>query len=92
MSEVSANNTIIKKQIHLENNKEASILYGHHDKNLKTMRDVFGVKILARNGVIEYEGEIGRVKKLTDVVNGLLNIIRKSGGLDDNDIDMVWQT
>lgn len=89
MSEVSANNTIIKKQIHLENNKEAAILYGHHDKNLKTMRDVFGVKILARNGIIEYEGEIGQVKKLTGVVNGLLNIIRTSGGLDDIDIDMV---
>ncbi len=89
MSEVSANNTIVKKQIHLENNKEASILYGHHDKNLKTMRDVFDVKIVARDGVLKYEGKTDRVKKLTRVVNSFLNIIRTSGVLDETDIDMV---
>ena len=89
MSETLANSTIIKKQISLENNNEASILYGHHDKNLKTMRDVFDVKIVARGGIIEYEGKIDRVRELTDVFNGLLNIIRTSGGLDETDIDMV---
>tara|TARA_B100001964_G_scaffold92927_2_gene104307 strand:- start:2383 stop:3348 length:966 start_codon:yes stop_codon:yes gene_type:complete len=89
MSETLANSTIIKKQINLENNNEASILYGHHDKNLKTMRDVFDVKIVARGGIIEYEGKIDRVRELTDVFNGLLNIIRTSGGLDETDIDMV---
>ncbi len=89
MSEVSANSTIIEKKIHLENNNEASILFGHHDKNLKTMREVFGVKIVARDGVLKYEGEIGQVKKLTDVVNSLLKIIRMSGRLDEDDIDIV---
>ena len=89
MSEVSANSTIIEKKIHLENNNEASILFGHHDKNLKTMREVFGVKIVARDGVLKYEGEIGQVKKLTDVVNSLLKIIRMSGRLDEGDIDIV---
>jgi phosphate starvation-inducible PhoH-like protein len=89
MSEVSANSTIIEKQIHLENNNEASILFGNHDKNLKIMRKVFGVKIVARDGVLKYEGEFVRVKKLTDVVNGLLNIIRTSGRLDEDDIDIV---
>jgi phosphate starvation-inducible PhoH-like protein len=89
MSEVSANSTIIEKQIHLESNTEASILFGNHDKNLKTMRDFFGVKIVARDGILKYEGEIGRVKKLTDVLNGLLDIIRTSGRLNENDIDMV---
>jgi len=81
MSEVSANSTIIEKKIHLENNNEASILFGHHDKNL--------VKIVARDGVLKYEGEIGQVKKLTDVVNSLLKIIRMSGRLDEDDIDIV---
>ena len=89
MSEVSANSTIIEKKIHLENNNEASVLFGHHDKNLKRMREVFGVKIVARNGILKYEGETGQVKKLTDVINGLLSIIRKSGGLDETDIDII---
>ncbi|MHC4307642.1 MAG: PhoH family protein [Planctomycetota bacterium] len=89
MSEVSANNTIIEKKIHLENNNEAAILFGHHDKNLKTMREVFGVRIVARDGVLKYEGEIGQVRKLTDVVNSLLKIIRMSGRLDEDDVDIV---
>ncbi len=89
MSKVSAKNSIVEKQIHLENNDEASMLFGHHDKNLKIMRDVFGVKIVARNGIFKYEGEIDRVKKLTDVVNALLNVIRTSGRLDDADFDLI---
>ncbi len=89
MGKVSAKNTIIEKQIHLKNNDEASILFGHHDKNLKIMRDAFGVKIVARNGIFKYEGEIDRVKKLTVVVNSLLDIIRTSGRLDEADVDLI---
>jgi phosphate starvation-inducible PhoH-like protein len=89
MSEVSDNSTIVENKIHLENDQEASILFGNHDKNLRIMREVFGVKIVARNGVLKYEGEFDRVKKLTDVVNNLLKIIRKTGKLDEDDIDIV---
>lgn len=89
MSEVSGNSTIVEEKIHLANDREASVLFGIHDKNLKIMRDVFGVKIIARNGVLKYEGEFDRVKKLTDVVNSLLKIIRMSGKLDEDDIDIV---
>jgi phosphate starvation-inducible PhoH-like protein len=86
---VSSNSTIVENTIELKSNSEASILFGNHDKNLRIMRDVFGVKIVARNGVLKYEGEIGRVKKLTDVINSLLNIIRTSGRLDEDDFDIV---
>jgi len=89
MSKVAAKSTIIEKKIPLDNNNEASLLFGHHDKNLKRMRDVFGVKIVARGGVLKYEGELSQVEKLTDVVNDLLNIIRTSGRLDEDDIDIV---
>ncbi len=89
MSEVSTESTIIEKTIHLEDNNEASILFGHHDKNLKTMRAAFGVKIVARDSILKYEGEAERVEKLTDVVNGLLQIIRTSGRLDESDIDIA---
>ncbi len=89
MSKVSENSTIVEDKIQLENNQEASILFGNHDKNLRIMRDVFGVKIVARNGVLKYEGEFDRVKKLTDVVNSLLKIIRRTGKLDEDDIDIA---
>ncbi len=89
MSEVSGNSTIVENKIQLESDQEASVLFGNHDKNLRIMRDVFGVKIVARNGVLKYEGEFDRVKKLTDVVNSLLKIIRRTGKLDEDDIDIV---
>jgi phosphate starvation-inducible PhoH-like protein len=86
---VSSNSTIVENTIKLKSNDEASILFGNHDKNLRVMRGVFGVKIVVRNGVLKYEGETGRVKKLTDVINGLLHIIRTSGRLDENDFDVL---
>ena len=89
MSEVSGNSTIIENKIQLVSDQEASVLFGNHDKNLRIMRDVFGVKIVARNGVLKYEGEFDRVKKLTDVVSSLLKIIRRTGKLDEDDIDIV---
>ncbi|MFQ5686662.1 MAG: PhoH family protein [Candidatus Scalindua sp.] len=89
MSKVSGNNTIVENKIQLKSDQEASILFGNHDKNLRIMRDAFGVKIVARNGVLKYEGEMDRVKKLTDVVNSLLEIVRRTGKLDEDDIDIV---
>ena len=89
MSEVTGNSTIVENKIQLKSDQEASVLFGNHDKNLRIMRDVFGVKIVARNGVLKYEGVFDRVKKLTDVVNSLLEIIRRTGKLDEDDIDIV---
>ena len=89
MSEVTGNSTIVENKIQLKSDQEASVLFGNHDKNLRIMRDVFGVKIVARNGVLKYEGEFDRVKKLTNVVNSLLEIIRRTGKLDEDDIDIV---
>ena len=89
MSVVSANSAIIEKKIRLKTNNEASLLFGHHDKNLKAMRNAFGVKIVARDGFLKYEGKADQVKKLTDVVNNLLQIIRTSGKLDEDDIDII---
>ena len=89
MSVVSANSAIIEKKIHLKTDSEASLLFGHHDKNLKAMRNAFGVKIVARDGFLKYEGKADQVKKLTDVVNNLLQIIRTSGKLDEDDIDII---
>jgi hypothetical protein len=39
--------------------------------------------------VLKYEGEFDRVKKLTDVINSLLETIRRTGKLDEDDIDIV---
>ncbi len=89
MGNVLCSSTIVENTIELKSNNEASILFGNHDKNLRIMRDIFGVKIVARNGVLKYEGDIGSVKKLTEVINSLLKIIRTSGKLGEYDFDIV---
>lgn len=89
MGETPGSSTIVENQIHLESDQEASVLFGNHDKNLRIMRDVFGVKIVARNGVLKYEGKYDNVEKLTEVVNSLLKTIRGTGKLDEDDIDIA---
>lgn len=89
MREEIGNGKIVENEIQLNNDKEASIIFGTHDKYLRLLRNIFDVKIIARNGIIKFEGNIDRVKKLTDVINSLLIIIRTSGKLDDKDVDIV---
>ncbi len=80
---------IVEEKIQLESDSEAFLLFGSHDKNLRILRKIFDVKIVARNGVLKFEGETDQVKKLTDVVNNLIKIIRMSGKLDEEDIDIA---
>ncbi len=80
---------IVEEKIQLESDSEAFLLFGSHDKNLRILRKIFDVKIVARNGVLKFEGEADQVKKLTDVVNNLVKIIRISGKLDEDDIDIA---
>ena len=83
---------VVEDSIQLENDEEASLLFGSHDKNLKVLRSIFNVKIVARNGILKFEGENGRVKKLTDVVHSLIRIIRTSGRLEEKDTDIIFDT
>ncbi|MDR4499486.1 MAG: PhoH family protein [Candidatus Scalindua sp.] len=77
------------REIRLENNDESSLLFGIHDKNLKMLRGLYDVKIVARDGLLKLEGENDQVKKLAGVINSLIKIIRTSGKLDEEDIQIV---
>lgn len=83
------NSKIVEEKVQLESDSEAFLLFGSHDKNLRILRKIFDVKIVARNGMLKFEGERDQVKKLTDVVNNLIKIIRISGKLDEDDIDIA---
>ncbi len=76
-------------EIQLENNNESALLFGVHDKNLRLLRDTYHVNIVARNGLLKFEGEDGQVKELTEVVKSLIQIIRTSGKLSEEDIQIV---
>lgn len=77
-------NTII-----LENDTEASILYGSHDRHLRLVRDAFHVQLVARHGLLKLEGEKERVDTSKEVLNKLLEIVRSTGRLDMEDVEQA---
>ena len=77
-------NTII-----LENDTEASILYGSHDRHLRLVRDAFQIQLVARHGLLKLEGEKERVDTGKEVLNKLLEIVRSTGRLDLEDVEQA---
>ena len=77
-------NTII-----LENDTEASILYGSHDRRLRLVRDAFQIQLVARHGLLKLEGEKERVDTGKEVLIKLLEIVRSTGRLDMEDVEQA---
>jgi phosphate starvation-inducible PhoH-like protein len=77
-------NTVI-----LENDTEASILYGSHDRHLRLVRDAFQIQLVARHGLLKLEGEKERVDTSKEVLNKLLEIVRSTGRLDLEDVEQA---
>lgn len=73
----------------LENDTEASILYGSHDRHLRLVRDAFQVHLVARHGLLKLEGEKERVNTSKEVLNRLLEIVRATGRLDLEDVEQA---
>lgn len=77
-------NTVI-----LENDTEASILYGSHDRHLRLVRDAFQIQLVARHGLLKLEGEKEQVDKSKEVFGKLLEIVRSTGRLDLEDVEQA---
>ena len=77
-------NTVI-----LENDTEASILYGSHDRHLRLVRDAFQIQLVARHGLLKLEGEKERVDTSKEVLSKLLEIVRSTGRLDLEDVEQA---
>ncbi len=73
----------------LENDAEASILYGSHDRHLRLVRDAFQIQLVARHGLLKIEGERGRVTTSREVLSKLLEIVRATGRLDMEDVEQA---
>ncbi|MBM4055930.1 MAG: PhoH family protein [Planctomycetes bacterium] len=78
-----------KDAIVLENDDEASVLYGSHDKNLRFIRNAFQVKLVARNGILKMEGEKGCVEASKIALIRLLEIVRFTGNLSMKDVEQI---
>lgn len=77
-------NTVI-----VQNDTEASILYGSHDRYLRLVRDAFQVQLVARRGLLKLEGEKEQVDTSREVLNKLLEIVRSTGRLDLEDVEQA---
>lgn len=73
----------------LENDTEASILYGSHDRHLRLVRDAFQVHLVARHGLLKLEGEKEQVDTSREVLSRLLEIVRSTGRLDLEDVEQT---
>ncbi len=73
----------------VENDTEASILYGSHDRHLRLVRDAFHVQLVARHGLLKLEGEKERVNTSKEVLDRLLEIVRSTGRLDLEDVEQA---
>lgn len=71
----------------VENDEEASILYGSHDRHLRLVRDAFQVQLVARHGLLKLEGEKEQVDTSKEVLKKLLEIVRSTGRLDLEDVE-----
>ncbi|MGR3317187.1 MAG: PhoH family protein [Candidatus Anammoxibacter sp.] len=77
----------IEKTILIDDVQDASILYGNHDKYLRLIRNELGVDIVARNGMVKVTGNEDRVKAAYDIFDLLINIVKSSGKLLDDDVN-----
>ncbi len=80
---------VYKNTVVIDNDEEASILYGSQDRHLRLVRDAFHIQLVARHGLLKLEGEKERVDSGKEVLNRMLEIIRTTGRLDLEDVEQV---
>lgn len=68
---------MVSKKINLKNNREAVILFGQYDSNLRLIEASFPVELFARGNILTLRGNLKDVKDVETLINELLKIIRK---------------
>ena len=72
--------------LQVENPNEAIMLLGMADANLKMIEEAFTVQIITRGESIQLTGEDAAKARATDVLNALLQVIRKNSNIDMRDV------
>ncbi|MCR4316279.1 MAG: PhoH family protein [Planctomycetes bacterium] len=75
------------KTFSIDDIREAQVLYGPRDMNLKRIREHCQVKIAARAGVLRIEGTKEEVEQATKILGRLQQSFRRFGHLRDTDIE-----
>jgi len=68
----------MEKTIRLQNHREAQILLGHHDENLRLIEKEFKVKLTLRGEHIKANGTSSNITKAAALIEYILNALRSS--------------
>ncbi|MDH5174233.1 MAG: PhoH family protein [Elusimicrobiota bacterium] len=69
---------MVSKKITLKSNKEAIILFGQYDNNLRLIENSFPVELFARGNMLTIKGNSKEVKDVERLIGELLKIVRKN--------------
>jgi phosphate starvation-inducible PhoH-like protein len=72
--------------ISLEGNAEELAVFGSRDQHLRQIRDVVGVKVVARHGEVRIEGETERIEQARRIFEGLRSIYRTRKAITSGDV------
>ncbi len=78
---------ITSENIVVDDPAEARKLLGQRDKHLRLIRDVLDVQIVMRGGVLRVKGEERQVAKAAQLLEALLDRIRRDGALLSSDVE-----
>ena len=75
--------------INLDNRDEALLLFGSRDQNLRAIRDVLGVRLIARGDELHIEGDEFSVGQAERVFQQLRDLLRHQGRLSTEEVRVV---
>jgi phosphate starvation-inducible PhoH-like protein len=76
----------VTRNLTLNSREEAVILFGPRDQNLRTVRDAFAVKVVARGDVLQIEGTAETAEQAERAFQQLRQLLRKNGKLAAEDV------
>jgi len=68
---------LVSKKINLKSNKEAVLLFGQYDRNLRLVEASFPVELFARGNILTVKGNLRDVRDVEKLIGELLKIVRK---------------
>jgi len=84
-----AGEKIIKESVTLLDGRQAAVLFGKHDCNLRLIRERLGIEIVARNDTIIFKGQAGKVQQGVAVIEQLQEILSIHGVLHRDELKSV---
>lgn len=78
---------MVSKKITLRSNREAVILFGQYDNNLRLIESSFPVELFARGNTLTIKGNLRDVENVERLIGELLKIVRKNEVLGTQQVE-----